>query len=58
MSHRNISNSYNSSRGSLSRTILLGAVLSARRKRKDEPGLVYVLAFWALVALWCWWKWG
>jgi hypothetical protein len=33
-------------------------VLSARRQRKDEPGVFYVLLFWGLVALWCWWKWG
>jgi hypothetical protein len=58
MSQDSILSNSNNPRGSLSRTILLGAALSARRKRKGEPGIVYVLIFWGLVALWLWYKWG
>jgi len=41
----------------MGRTILLTAALSARRRPRREPGLLFVLLFWGLVALAIWLKW-
>ena len=46
-------------RSKLTPWLLLAAIQAQRQRprRQDEPGLLYVLLFWGLVALWLWWKW-
>lgn len=47
-------------RSKLTPWLIFAAMQAQRRRptRQDEPVLVYVLLFWALVGLWLWWKWG